>query len=157
MKRPWNIIDLPVFSLAVYGKSNFNMNICTYVTGVSRKPKLYLIAIKENSKTLEMLKNAEFTVLQLLTKKQMNLVKVLGKKSGFNFDKQKYLLENGYLTKWKNYEVLANCAAYLKLKKIDYLKTGDHIAYVFQCTASKTISETNILMFQDLVNQKIIL
>ena len=40
MKRPWNIIDLPVYSLLSNDvNGNINMNICTYVSAVSMKPK----------------------------------------------------------------------------------------------------------------------
>ena len=41
MKRPWNIIDSPIYSLqSVDEEGKINMNICTYVTAVSMKPKI---------------------------------------------------------------------------------------------------------------------
>ena len=52
MKRPWNIIDLPVYSLLSNDMNgNINMNICTYVSAVSMKPKIYSIAIDFKTKT----------------------------------------------------------------------------------------------------------
>ena len=54
MKRPWNIIDLPIYSLQTTDKKgNINMNICTYVSAISIKPKMYSIAIDYNTKTFE--------------------------------------------------------------------------------------------------------
>ena len=45
MKRPWNIISPPVYSLVTYDEEGkVNMNICTYVSAVSMKPKMYSIA-----------------------------------------------------------------------------------------------------------------
>jgi len=91
MQRPWNIIDVPVYSLATYDNGIVNMNICTYVTGVSMKPKRYAIAIYEKTQTLKNLSANDNAVLQLLHHQQIKLVKVLGKKSGMDFDKQAYL------------------------------------------------------------------
>ena len=46
MKRPWNIINPPIYSLVTYDETdNLNMNICSYVSAVSLKPKLYSIAM----------------------------------------------------------------------------------------------------------------
>ena len=46
MRRPWNIINLPIYSLqTVDSNGKLNMNICTYVSVVSMKPKIYSIAI----------------------------------------------------------------------------------------------------------------
>ena len=52
MKRPWNIISPPVYSLVTYDEhGKVNMNICTYVSAVSMKPKMYSIAIDYTTKT----------------------------------------------------------------------------------------------------------
>ncbi len=32
VKRPWNIVNMPVYSLATYVDDQLNMNVCTYVT-----------------------------------------------------------------------------------------------------------------------------
>ena len=96
-------------------------------------------------------------VLQILSKKNIGLVKNLGKKSGLKIDKDKYLRKQNLL-KWKDYEVLDNCCALIELKKIDCIKNhGDHAIYLFDLVSSKTIKENDILTFHDLVEQKIIL
>ena len=54
MKRPWNIINPAVYSLITYDEHDtLNMNICSYVSAVSLKPKLYLIAIDYSTKTIK--------------------------------------------------------------------------------------------------------
>ena len=80
MKRPWNIIDAAVYSLATYHNDILNMNICTYVTAISMQPKLYAIAVYNHTKTLDNLLQPSSAVLQLLHKEQYKLVKMLGKK-----------------------------------------------------------------------------
>ena len=81
MKRPWNIIDLPVYSLLSNDiNGNINMNICTYISAVSMKPKIYSIAIDFNTKTYDNLIASDRVVLQLLSKKNISLVRTLGKK-----------------------------------------------------------------------------
>lgn len=42
MKRPWNLANVPVYSLATYAGQKVNMNICTYVSAVNMKPKRYI-------------------------------------------------------------------------------------------------------------------
>ncbi|MEM7103884.1 MAG: flavin reductase [Bacteroidota bacterium] len=157
MRRPWNIINTPVYSLATYDETNVNMNICTYVMAVSRKPKLYAISIEHGSKTLENLENSSVGVLQLLTAMHSNLIRPLGLKSGKKVNKHQWLTKNAQLIEWQAQSVLKDAAAYLMLEKISQETVGDHELFIFKTIKSKTLSETGILMFQDLIDQKIIL
>ena len=52
MKRVWNITNPAIHSLISFDKKgNLNANICSYVSVISLKPKLYMIAIEKKSKT----------------------------------------------------------------------------------------------------------
>ncbi|MDH3710059.1 MAG: flavin reductase, partial [Cyclobacteriaceae bacterium] len=101
MRRPWNIVNSPVYALLTSNGAEFNANICTYVMAVSRKPKLYALALEHHSKTLDLLEENPQTVLQMLTKQQIWLVAPLGKKSGFKFSKRDYLEKNYGLSNWQ--------------------------------------------------------
>ena len=140
-----------------FAGKDLNMNICTYVSAVSRKPKLYMIAIDPFSKTFENLGKSKVAILQILSKEQIQLVKILGKKSGFNFSKDAYLKKRNLINSWQDYSILRNCCAYLLLSKIDQRITGDHFLFTFEVLKSKTLREGNVLMFQDLINHKVIL
>ena len=159
MKRPWNIIDLPIYSLVTKDKDgNVNMNICTYVSAVSMKPKMYAIAIDYKTKTFDNLKKSFIAVLQILSQDNMKLVRKLGKTSGKKIDKDKYLKGKLLLQDWNGEEVLKGACAYLMIKKSSCVQNhGDHAIYLFDVLASKTVSEDNILTFQDLIENKIIL
>ena len=159
MKRPWNIINTPVYSLQTCDNSeNVNMNICTYVTAVSMKPKIYAIAIDYKTKTFENLKHTNLAVLQILSLENIKIIKKLGKTSGFKLDKNKFLQKNNLLQNWKDEKVLTNACAFLKLdKRLCIEDHGDHAIFLFDVISSKTVSENNILTFQDLVENKIIL
>jgi len=157
MRRPWNIIDCPVYSLATYQEGVLNMNICTYVTAVSMQPKLYNIAIYKGTKTLENLKYSKLSVLQFLNIQHSFLVRPLGKKSGYRFSKATYLKKKNLLTEWQGKQVLSGCNAYLLLEKLSVTTTGDHELFFFKVLKYKTQSEQDILMFQDLIEQKLIL
>lgn len=156
MKRPWNIIDTPVYSLATYNKDAVNMNICTYVTAISMQPKLYGVAVYQNTKTLHYLQASSIAVLQILHPDQISLVKPLGKKSGFDFDKELYLANKGWTDTWNEYKVLKGCAAYILLKKTSSVPSGDHAFFIFEAIGYKTVFE-QVLQFQELITQKIIL
>ena len=93
MRRPWNITNVAVYSLVTYSSSfKFNMNICTYVSLVNMNPKTYVIAIDYNTLTYQnLIDQCQNVVLQILSKENINLVRHLGKKSGFKFKKDEYL------------------------------------------------------------------
>lgn len=158
MKRPWNIIDLPVYSLVSYDTSdNLNMNICTYVSAVSMKPKIYSIAIDFNTKTYQNLITSDKFVLQLLSKENISLVRTLGKKSGKKINKDSYLKKKK-LINWKGYDVLSDVCALIELKKNNEIKTqGDHHIFIFDAISYKSITDKNILTTDDLIKKKIIL
>jgi flavin reductase (DIM6/NTAB) family NADH-FMN oxidoreductase RutF len=158
MRRPWNIVDVPVYSLATYAGDRVNMNICTYVTAISMNPKMYAIGIYYGTKTFEILNKSDSAVLQFLSKNNIDLVRYLGKKSGKKADKQKYLERKDKLIQWKKHSVLKDASAYVELKIVDCKNIqGDHELFWFKATAYRTVSQENILMFQDLVDQRIIL
>lgn len=158
MKRPWNIIDLPVYSLLSNDiNGNINMNICTYVSAVSMKPKIYSIAIDFKTKTYDNLITSDRVVLQLLSKKNISLVRTLGKKSGKKIDKNNYLKKKK-LFNWKGYEVLEDVCALVELEKSEEIKiNGDHHIFLFDTVSYKSFSDKDILTTKDLIEKKIIL
>ncbi|MCX6293012.1 MAG: flavin reductase, partial [Sphingobacteriales bacterium] len=86
-KKPWNRVDLPVYSISSKGAEFDNMNIITYATAVSMKPKRFICAVYKNTKTLENVRlNGQF-VLQILSNTQYALVRLLGKQSGNKINK----------------------------------------------------------------------
>lgn len=158
MKRPWNLVNSPVYSLATYGPDDsLNMNICTYVTPISLKPKLYAIAAYHGSQTLNLLQNSTQATLQFLTHNHLKLINPLGKRSGKAYDKQAYLEKKDWLTTWKDKKVLKKCAAYVLLNKLSYQSTGDHDLYLFEVAQSQSIPSSPLLTTQTLVEQKLIL
>ena len=98
--------------------NNLNMNICSYVSAVSLKPKLYLIAIDYSTKTYENLKLNSYVVLQLLSKSHLKIIRKLGKTSGYLFNKEKYLKSKDMLDNWRKNIVLKDTCALIELKKI---------------------------------------
>ncbi|HRX11142.1 MAG TPA: flavin reductase [Draconibacterium sp.] len=142
MKRPWNIPNLPVYSVATYDQNGeVNMNIATYVSAVSMQPKKIAVAIFKGTKSFEnMLKNEE-VVLQLLHASQFNLIKKLGQTSGYELNKFNYLNKKELLETWLKKPVLKNVSSRLLLKKMSYQETGDHWLYVFDVLKTKTFNQ----------------
>lgn len=155
MRKPWNLPELPVYSLATYHEGVVNMNICTYVTAVSLDPKIMMVAVYENTKTLENILSSNTAILQILHKEQAPLARILGKKSGITYNKFQYLNKKNMLTEWKNFPVLKDACAYVELEKLSFLKTGDHNSYFF--TVKNAVSRREeVLTTQDLRNLAII-
>lgn len=155
MRKPWNLPELPVYSLATYHEGVVNMNICTYVTAVSLDPKIMMVAVYENTKTLENILSSDTAILQILHKEQAPLTRILGKKTGITYNKFQYLNKKNMLTEWKNFHVLKDACAYIELEKLSLLKTGDHTSYFF--TVKNAVSRREeVLTTQDLRNLAII-
>lgn len=156
MQKAWNIPNSPVYSLASYNHLDaVNMNICTYVSAISMKPKLYAIAVYNNTKTLDNIEQGDTAVLQLLHESQYGLVNKLGKASGRTYDKYNYLFNKNALTYWNEFVVLRNCSALVLLKKINAIQTGDHKLFVFELEKSKVFN-TDYLQLNTLRQKKII-
>ena len=159
MKRPWNIVNPAIYSLVTYDeKDNLNMNICSYVSAVSLKPKIYSIAVDYSTKTYENLKLNSFVVLQLLSKSHLKIIRKLGKTSGYFFNKENYLRSKEILENWGEKTVLKDTCALLELKKMNEINIeGDHAMFTFSVSKYKTLSERGILTFKDLIDNRIIL
>jgi flavin reductase (DIM6/NTAB) family NADH-FMN oxidoreductase RutF len=155
MKRPWNLADLPIYSLATYDGQKVNMNICTYVSAVSMKPKRYMVAVYHNTQSLDNILKSKTAVLQLLGKQHILLVNVLGKKSGQRYDKQAYLIKKKQLEIWNDKKVLSGCAGLMEVEKLWSKEAGDHTMFLFDVKRFQTNHE-NVLMLDDLRERKLI-
>lgn len=156
MKKPWNLPDLPVYSLATAGEAGFNMNICTYVSAASMQPKRFIVAVYHGTRTLENMYASEQAVLQLLDASQVNLVRTLGKKSAMRYDKQAWLRKKNVLTEWRRFTVLRAAAAWMLLQKLWHQDAGDHVLFLFDVLQYKVNSPDNILTLNVLRQRKII-
>lgn len=130
MKRPWNRVDLPIYSVSSYNEQEANMHICTYVSAVSMEPKRMMVAIYKGTKTLALVEQNPHFVLQLLSKSQYNLIKLLGQSSGNNIDKISRLKKRNLLSSWKQFNVLKDALAYMELATLEKIDAGDHIMHL---------------------------
>ena len=133
------------------------MNICTYVMPVSRKPKLYAVSIEYGSKTLANLEKEPVAVLQLLSGNHRPLIPALGQRSGVHYDKDEYLRSNDWITVWNGHRVLKGAAALLQLRITDHQLAGDHVLFIFEVERSSSRQENDILTFQGLIENNLIL
>lgn len=152
MKQPWNKVPHVVYSLSTIspdGKSN--MNICSYVVPISKKPKKYMIALDPNSKTYDNFCKDWGGVLQVLSKDSIKYVKPFESKSGKNVNKlEKYKKETSDF-KW--YPVLHNAivALVVRLEKQIGILESDHDLFVVEVLHWKYIeSDADFLYTTDL-------
>lgn len=156
LKKPWNRVNLPVYSISSKGKDGFNMHIITYVTGISMQPKRFICSIFHGTKTLDNVEtNGEF-VLQLLSNTQFRLVDLLGKRSGKTINKISRLEKRNELTHWNGYPVLNNCIAVMHLKVIYSFEAGDHKAFLCDMVKYKNLNNGTALTLDDLRKRKLI-
>jgi flavin reductase (DIM6/NTAB) family NADH-FMN oxidoreductase RutF len=156
MKKPWNLPDLPVYSLATQSALGFNMNICTYVTAVSMKPKRFAVAVYHNTRTLENCLASDTAVLQLLCADQTDIVRLLGKKSALRVDKQTPLVRRQRVMSWAGFQVLREAAAWIKLRKLSHQDAGDHVLFLYDVETYKVNRDEDLMSLRHLRDKKII-
>ena len=159
MKRPWNRTNSNIYSLLTHNfKDEANMNICTYVSVVNMNPRLYAVSIDYNTLTYKnLISSSGNVVLQGLGKKNIRVIRSLGKKSGLVFDKMAYLKKNQLITDWNNFIVLKDVAFLVELKAPKKIhEMSDHALFLFRVKSYKN-SKNEILLFNDLIEKKIIL
>lgn len=155
-KKPWNRVDLPVYSISSKGAEFDNMNIITYATAVSMKPKRFICAVYKNTKTLENVRLNGTFVLQILSDTQYALVRLLGKQSGNKINKIEKLSKRNLLTQWKGFNVLKEALAVMEMKVIHETDGGDHVCFLCDVVAYKNLNDGKELTLNILSEKKII-
>ena len=147
-KRPWNRVNLPVYSICSHdGKGHYNMHIITYASQISMKPKRFVCGIYHGTQTLlNVCENPSF-VLQLLSSHQYRLVDLLGKKSGKDIDKIARLEKRNLLTQWKTFPVLNECLAVMELSVVSRFDGGDHVILVGEVLRTKVTAAEPLLHY----------
>ena len=155
-KKPWNRVDLPVYSISSKGNEQDNMNIITYASAVSMKPKRFICAVYKNTKTLEnVILNGVF-VLQILSDSQYALVRLLGKQSGNKINKIERLRKRNLISEWKGFTILKDALAIMEMNIIQEIDGGDHVCFLCDVLAYKNLNDGNELTLNILSDKKII-
>lgn len=155
-KKPWNRVSLPVYSISSQAGNVYNMNIITYVTAISMKPKRFACCIYEGTRTLELVASSGRFVLQILSAGQYRLVKLLGMQSGHDIDKLARLQKRGLLTNWNGYPVLSGALALMELSVISSMDGGDHRLFICDLVAWKNQQEGDTLTLDILREKKLV-
>lgn len=156
-KRPWNRINLPVYSIcSTDGKGNYNMHIITYANQISMKPKRFVCGIYEGTKTLEHVITYPRFVLQLLSEDQYRLVELLGKQSGHQINKIQRLEKRKLLSTWNDFPILKDALAVMLLNSISSFAGGDHTGFLCDMVQYKNLNDGNPLTLDTLRSHKLI-
>ena len=155
-KKPWNRVDLPVYSISSKGNEYDNMNIITYASAVSMKPKRFICAVYKNTKTLENVRSNGAFVLQILSDTQYALVRLLGKQSGNKINKIERLNKRNLLLEWNGFSILKEVLAVIEMNIIQEMDGGDHVCFLCDVVAYKNLNEGKELTLNILSDKKII-
>ncbi len=140
-KKPWNRVNLPVYSISSKNDTKENMNIITYASAVSMQPKRMMVAIYHGTQTILNAEANPHFVLQLLAADQYNLVNQLGKQTGKNINKIQRLEKRKLLTDWNGFAVLKDALAVMELRAINQMEGGDHKMFLCDVTAYKNLND----------------
>ncbi|MEI6741853.1 MAG: flavin reductase [bacterium] len=164
-RRPWNRVSQQIYSLSTLAADGkINMNIVSYATAATLKPKSYVIAVYRGTKTHANIfdKSAkEYFLLQGLAKPQSRYIRPLGQKSGLRYDKAKYLSKqniSSYNLDGSDYGYLPDCGFVIAFKITSKVVYGDHD--LISAEVVKIVEDNNaaqLLTTQDLIELGIIL
>ncbi len=155
-KKPWNRVNIPVYSVSSKKADNCNMHLITYASQISMKPKRFICCIYHGTQTLLNIEASGEFVLQLLSSSQYRLVDLLGKKSGKTIDKISRLQKRNELMEWNGFYILKNCLAVMELKVTSSFEGGDHKGFLCDVVAYKNLNEGNALTLDTLREKKLI-
>ncbi len=155
-KKPWNRVNLPVYSISSRTEAGSNMHMITYASQISMQPKRFVCGIYKDTQTLINVQASGEFVLQLLAAPQYRLFNLLGKKSGKTVDKIGQLKKRNELTTWNDFYVLKNCLAVMQLKVISHFEAGDHEIFLCEVVAYKNLHEGDVLTLDTLREKKLI-
>lgn len=113
------------------------MNLLTYTSPCSVSPRRMSLSLYKDTLSRELFMKKGSGVLQLLTKKHMDLFQLLGKTSGRQVDKIQNVQEMGCRIKeWCSESVLDDAASFLALEAAsDYIPCGDHDVVICNVTS----------------------
>ena len=164
-RRPWNRVSQQIYSLSTLAADGkINMNIVSYATAATLKPKSYVIAVYRGTKTHANIfdKSAkEYLLLQGLAKPQSRYIRPLGQKSGLRYDKARYLSKqniSSYNLDGSDYAYLPDCGFVIACKITSKIVYGDHDLITAEVV--KIVEDNNaaqLLTTQDLIDQGVIL
>ncbi len=156
-KKPWNRVNLPVYSISSTAEGICNMNIITYVTAISMQPKRFICGIYQGTKTLLNVESSGRFVLQILGEQQYNLVPLLGKQSGKKINKEQRLKKRKALTTWNDFLILQEALAVMEMKVLHDFDGGDHRCFLCEVVAHKNLHNGTELTLHQLREKGIIL
>jgi flavin reductase (DIM6/NTAB) family NADH-FMN oxidoreductase RutF len=145
-----------VYSISSKGNEYDNMNIITYASAVSMKPKRFICAVYKNTKTLENVRSNGAFVLQILSDTQYALVRLLGKQSGNKINKIERLNKRNLLLEWNGFSILKEALAVIEMNIIQEMDGGDHVCFLCDVVAYKNLNEGKELTLNILSDKKII-
>ena len=125
MRKLWNRPPIAVWSLSTKNSSGqSNMNICTYVTATSLKPKLLTIAVYHGTQTHKNISVGSTVLLQLLTEELASIVRICGQQSGRTIDKLARLRKRYEIQQHNGLQYLAVCAGFSELRIVAMHEVG---------------------------------
>lgn len=154
--KPWNRVDGPIYSLSTTAEGKGNLNICSYVTPISMKPKRFIIGVYKDTKTLENLEKNPIGLLNYLAQDQASHITLLGKKSGHSTDKVAKLGEKIEHVGDGLY-MLKGAIATLRLRFMERMDCGDHWAWLAHVDSYENLREAPPLTLEELKRLKLIL
>lgn len=147
MQKLWNRPVDAVWSLSTQSNASVhNMNICTYVSAISLKPKLMMVAVYDNTQTQQNIAVGKTVLLQLLTQELAPVVRICGQKSGKEINKIDRLQKRYEINYHDTHAYFAEAAGYMTLRVTQLLETGgDHVLLVGAVVTARNLHDVPLL------------
>lgn len=121
------------------------------------KPKQFCVAVYKGTKTYDNIQHSKKAVLQLLGTHQSDVVRNLGKTSGFDKDKVAVVNKKHPIITTQDFAVMSDSLAYCIIEFDSMTETGgDHDLIIGTVVTAKNLNEGEVLTTEKLSALKII-
>ncbi len=127
-----------VYIITTRTKEKINGMTAAWVSQVSLKPTMLMVAIAPARFTHGLIKESGYFAVNTLSKNQIEIAKLFGFKSGRKHDKFQNI---PYFDASNGSPVLMDAVAYFECKLIDDFKAGDHSIFTGTVTDAKILKK----------------
>ncbi|MFN5538568.1 MAG: flavin reductase family protein [Candidatus Melainabacteria bacterium] len=137
-KSLFKLKNYEIHSITTVCDGKMNANIASWVMQSAMKGKCFLIALDKQDFTIELVKQSRILNVNFLAEDQVSLINKLGRKSGRNIDKFKFLK---YELDHRGCPYLSDSIGYIQGKVINSVDSLDHEIFICETLAQKFLNK----------------
>lgn len=143
--------DYEVHAITTVYEGKMNANIATWVMQSAMKGKAMSVALAKEDYTIELVRKSGIFNINFLSQEQVNLVRLLGKRSGRQCDKFERL---PYALDLRNCPYLLDSIGYIACEVLGSIDSLDHQVFVASVVEQKILHPEKVCLTYHYLREK---